>query len=192
MTDLSDFKRFVKTMYTLGLSNTSGKPRCDSSARKANGNGLWAGLFLFAAAVSSSGVVKELYSKGEAAFVAEAGDKARVSWNQSGNSEAAKVKSAWFDAATKRAAAGGRHRRARGEAPASRLCRCASRWPWRRCSGHRCLALLRRPARETSQSDENAYYNKESRQQAHAGLVLLACRHRPLYDIIRPGCFWLR
>jgi hypothetical protein len=61
----------------------------------------------FAAAVDSSGVVKELNSKGEAAFVAEAGDKARVWWNQSGNSEVAKMKPAWFEAAKKRAAAGG-------------------------------------------------------------------------------------
>jgi hypothetical protein len=50
--------------------------------------------------------VKELHAKGEAAFVAEAGDKARVWWNQSGNLEAAKTKSAWFEAAKKRAAAG--------------------------------------------------------------------------------------
>jgi hypothetical protein len=57
--------------------------------------------------VDLSGVVKELHSKGEAAFVAEAGDKARVWWNQIGNSEAAKVKSAWFEAAKKRPAAGG-------------------------------------------------------------------------------------
>ena len=49
--------------------------------------------------------MKELHAKGGAAFVAEAGDKARVWWNQSGNSEAAKMKSAWLEAATKRAAA---------------------------------------------------------------------------------------
>jgi len=57
--------------------------------------------------VDLSGVVKELHFKGKAAFVAEAADKARVWWNPSGNSEAAKMKSAWFEAAKKRAAAGG-------------------------------------------------------------------------------------
>jgi hypothetical protein len=57
--------------------------------------------------VDSPGVMKELHDKGEAAFVAEAGDKARVWWNRSGNSEAAKMKSAWFESAKKRAAAGG-------------------------------------------------------------------------------------
>jgi hypothetical protein len=67
--------------------------------------------------VDSPGVVKELNSKGEAAFVAEAGDKARVWWIQSGNSEAAKMKSACFEAAKKRAAAGG----APGEPAAKRL-----------------------------------------------------------------------
>jgi hypothetical protein len=50
--------------------------------------------------------VKELHSKGVAAFAAEAGDKARVWWNRSGNSEAAKMKSAWLEAAKKRAAEG--------------------------------------------------------------------------------------
>jgi hypothetical protein len=68
---LSDYKRFVKTQYAIGLSATNGKPRCDA-----------------------------------AAFVAKAGGKARVWWNQSGNLEAAKIKSAWFEAAKKRAAAG--------------------------------------------------------------------------------------
>jgi hypothetical protein len=105
--DLSDFKRFVKAQCATGLSNTNDKPRCDAAARKAIGNGLWARLFLLAAAMDSSGVVKELHFKGEAAFVAEAGDKARVWWNQSGNSEAAKMKSAWLEAAKKHAAAGG-------------------------------------------------------------------------------------
>jgi hypothetical protein len=63
------------------------------------------------------GVVNELHVKGEAAFAVEAGDKARVWWNQSGNSEAAKMKSAWFEAAKKRVAAGG----APGEHAAKRL-----------------------------------------------------------------------
>jgi hypothetical protein len=62
-------------------------------------NGIWARLCLFAAAVGSSGVVKELHSKGEAALFTEAGDKARAWWNQSKISEAAKMKSAWFEAA---------------------------------------------------------------------------------------------
>jgi hypothetical protein len=43
--------------------------------------------------------VKEQGAKGEAAFAVEAADKARVWWNQSRNSEAAKLKSAWFEAA---------------------------------------------------------------------------------------------
>jgi hypothetical protein len=81
VTDLSDFKRYVKTQYTIGLNNTNGKPRCDAAARKAIGNGLWARICLLAAAVDSSGVVKDLHAKGETAFVAEAGDKARVWWN---------------------------------------------------------------------------------------------------------------
>jgi len=117
VTDLSAFKRYVKTQCATGLNNTNGKPRCDAAARKAIGNGLWARIRLLAAAVDSPGAVKELHAKGEAAFVAEAGDKARVWWNQSGNSEAAKMKSAWFEAAKKRAAAGG----APGEPAAKRL-----------------------------------------------------------------------
>jgi hypothetical protein len=116
VTDLSDLRRYVKTQYATGLNNTNGKPRCDAAARKAIGNGLWARICLLAAAVDSPGVEKDLRAKGEAAFVAEAGDKARV-WNQSGNSEAAKMKSAWFEAAKKRAAAGG----APGEPAAKRL-----------------------------------------------------------------------
>jgi predicted Zn-dependent protease len=92
VTDLSDLKRFVKTQYATGLNNTNGKPRCDAAARKAIGNGLWAHFYLLAAAVDLSGVVKELRPPSEAAFVAEAGDKARVCWNQSGNSETAKIR----------------------------------------------------------------------------------------------------
>jgi hypothetical protein len=61
-----------------GLNTTNGKPRCDAAARKAIGNGLWARICLLAAAVNSSGVVKERRAKGEAAFAAEVGDKARV------------------------------------------------------------------------------------------------------------------
>ena len=43
----------------------------------------------------------------------------------------------------------------------------------------------------TSQSDENAYCNTENREQAHLDLLLLACRHRSLAGIMRPGCFWV-
>jgi hypothetical protein len=45
--------------------------------------------------------VKELHAKGEAAFATEAGDKARAWWNHSRNSEDAKMKPAWFEAAKK-------------------------------------------------------------------------------------------
>jgi hypothetical protein len=95
VTDLPDFKRFVKTQEGRRKRPLSSPlPRC-------RGCGL-------------IGRYKKLHAKGEAAFVAEAGDKARVFWNQSRNSEAAKMKSAWFEAAKKRAAAGsapGRPRR---------------------------------------------------------------------------------
>jgi hypothetical protein len=81
VTDLPDFKRFVKTKYATGLNSTNDKPRCDAAARKAIRNGLWARIRLLSAAVDPTGLVKKLHSKGEAAFVAEAGDKARVWWN---------------------------------------------------------------------------------------------------------------
>jgi hypothetical protein len=87
---------------------------------------------------------------------------------------------------------GGRPRRARGEAPAFCPCRRANRWPWRWCSRRRCLVLLRRPARETSQSEKNAYYNTENREQAQLGVLLLACRHRPLADIMRLAAFGVK
>jgi hypothetical protein len=35
VTDLSDFKRFIKTQYATGLNTTNGKPRCDKAARRA-------------------------------------------------------------------------------------------------------------------------------------------------------------
>ena len=72
----------------------------------------------------------------------------------------------------------------RGQAPASCPCRCVDRWPWRWRSRRQCLVLLRRPARETSKSDENAFDNTENREQAHVGLLLLACRHRPLQGVV--------
>jgi hypothetical protein len=34
VTDLPNFKRFVKTQFASGLSNTNGKSRCDAAARK--------------------------------------------------------------------------------------------------------------------------------------------------------------
>jgi hypothetical protein len=34
VTDLSDFKRFVKIQYAIGLYTTNGKPRCDAAARR--------------------------------------------------------------------------------------------------------------------------------------------------------------
>jgi hypothetical protein len=61
--------------------------------------------------VDSPGVVKEVHVKSEAAFVADADDKARVWWNQSWNSEAFKEK------AKERAAA----RSVPGEPAAKRL-----------------------------------------------------------------------
>jgi hypothetical protein len=33
----------------------------------------------------------------------------------------------------------------------------ANRWPWRWFSRRRCIGLLRRPARETTNSDKNAF-----------------------------------
>jgi hypothetical protein len=68
-------KLAAETQYAIGLSTTNGEPRCDAAARMAIGKGLWARLCLLAAAVGSSGVVNGLYSKGEAAFVAKAGEK---------------------------------------------------------------------------------------------------------------------
>jgi hypothetical protein len=77
-----------------------------------------------------------------------------------------------------------------GVAPASCPCRCADRWPWRWCSRRRFFfPLPRRPAEETSQSDET-HIATQNRKQAHVGLLLLAYRHRLLADIMRPGCFW--
>jgi hypothetical protein len=40
VTDLSDFKRFVKTQYAIGFNTTNGKPRYNAAMRKAIGNGL--------------------------------------------------------------------------------------------------------------------------------------------------------
>jgi hypothetical protein len=129
--------------------------------------------------------VKELNSKGEAAFVAEAGDKARVWWNPSGNSEVAKMKPAWFEAAKKRAAAGG--------APPESPRRCACLLPLRLRTPLALAVVLKTALSCTSEAPcerefterQNAYLNKEIREQAHVGLLLLAIHHRPLADIMR-------
>jgi hypothetical protein len=74
--------------------------------------------------VDLSGVAKELRAKGESVFAEEAGDKARVWWDQSGNSAFAKMKSAWFEASKKRATeegGGGGGGGAPGEPAAKRL-----------------------------------------------------------------------
>jgi hypothetical protein len=103
------------------------------------------------------------------------------------------MKSAWFEAAKKRAAAGG--------APESpRRSACLLSLPL--CKPLALTMVLKTalictsegPARVTSQSDENEYYilqHREQRTGAHVGVLLLACRHRPLADIIRPGRFWV-
>ena len=93
VTSLPDYKRYVKTQYTIALNKNGG--RCDKDARNAIGNGLWERVCVLAATEGASSVVKELHAKGKATFVEEAGDKARSWWNQSGNSEAAKMKEAW-------------------------------------------------------------------------------------------------
>jgi len=49
-------------------------------------------------------VAKELHAKGEGAFVEEAGAKAMTWWNQSGRSEAFKMKETWVLDKTKRTA----------------------------------------------------------------------------------------
>ena len=64
MTGLSDFKRLVKTQYSVGLNTTNGKPRCEAAARKAIGSGLWARICLLAVVVDSSGAVNELHAEG--------------------------------------------------------------------------------------------------------------------------------
>ena len=119
--------------------------------------------------MDSSGVVKEQRSKGDAAFVAEACDKARAWRNQSGNSEAAKIKSVWFEADKKSSCGGG--------VPLESPRRSACLLPLPLCKPlaltvvRRCLVLLRRPARETSQSDENEYYNTENITGARGSFV---------------------
>ena len=65
--------------------------------KKTIGTATWSRLCIFFAAPGASGVVKELHAKGEAAFMAEVGAKAQMWWNQSGNSEASKIKVAWAE-----------------------------------------------------------------------------------------------
>jgi hypothetical protein len=57
---------------------------------------------VFSAAPDASDLVKKLIAKGKCAFIAEAGAKAHVWWNQSGRSEAAKLKGAWVNDKKKR------------------------------------------------------------------------------------------
>jgi len=111
--------------------------------------------------------VKELHAKSEVVFVAEAGDKARVWWNQSGNSEAAKMKSAWFEAAKKRAAAGGAPENPRRSAcllPLP-LCKPLALAVVLKTALICTCALRERPHRATK--THITYYNTENREQAH-------------------------
>ena len=93
MTSLPDFKRYVKTQYTIALNKNGGK--CDKDARNAIGNGLWTRICVLSATEGAVSAVKELHAQGEATFVKGAGDKARSWWDKSGDSETAKMKKAW-------------------------------------------------------------------------------------------------
>ena len=73
VTSLPDYKRYVKTQYTIALNKNGG--RCDKDARNAVGNGLWERVCVLAATEGASSVVKKLHAKGKATFVEEAGDK---------------------------------------------------------------------------------------------------------------------
>ena len=92
VTSLPDFKRFVKTQYTIALNKNGGK--CDKDARNAIGKGLWTRVCVLSATEGAVSAVKELHAQGEATFVKGAGDKVNWWWNQSGDSEAAKMKKA--------------------------------------------------------------------------------------------------
>jgi hypothetical protein len=77
--------------------------RCSVRAsRDVRCDGLWSRACVLSAAPDASGIVKELVAKGKGAFIAEAGAKAHVLWNQSGRSEAAKLKEAWVNDKKKR------------------------------------------------------------------------------------------
>jgi hypothetical protein len=95
--DLEDFKRILKTQLLINLNDTKGAPRCTKQVKKTIGTATWSRLCILFAAPGASGVVKELHAKGEAAFMAEVGAKAQMWWNQSGNSEASKIKVAWAE-----------------------------------------------------------------------------------------------
>jgi hypothetical protein len=47
------------------------------------------------------------------------------------------------------------------------------------------------PCEKDLTEERNAYYNTENREQSHVFVLSLACRHRPLACIMRPGCFWV-
>ena len=95
--DLEEFKRILKTQLLINLNDTKGAPRCTKQVKKTIGTATWSRLCILFAAPGASGVVKELHAKGEAAFMAEVGAKAQMWWNQSGNSEASKIKVAWAE-----------------------------------------------------------------------------------------------
>ena len=77
--------------------------RCSVRAsRDVRCDGLWSRVCALSAAPDASELVKELVAKGKNAFIAEAGAKAHVWWNQSGRSEAAKLKGAWVNDKKKR------------------------------------------------------------------------------------------
>ena len=61
MTSLPDYKRYVKTQYTIALNKNGG--RCDKDARNAIGNGLWERVCVLSATEGASSVAKELHAK---------------------------------------------------------------------------------------------------------------------------------
>ena len=63
VTSHPDFKRYVKTQYTIALEKNGGK--CDKDARNAIGNALWTRLCVLAATKGASSAVKELHAKGK-------------------------------------------------------------------------------------------------------------------------------
>ena len=95
--DLEEFKRILKTQLLVNLNDTKGAPRCTKQVKKTIGTATWSRLCILFAAPGASGVVKELHTKGKAAFMAEVGAKTQMWWNQSGNSEACKIKVAWAE-----------------------------------------------------------------------------------------------
>ena len=61
VTSLPDYKRYVKTQYTIALNKNGG--RCDKDARNAIGNGLWERVCVLSATEGASSVAKELHAK---------------------------------------------------------------------------------------------------------------------------------